>query len=41
LIIIIDGLLKAIDKYIVFFNTLHPHGSLRYKTSEEYENMSK
>ena len=36
-----DELEKAIDEYIVFFNTLRPHGSLGYETPEEYENMSK
>jgi len=32
---------KAIDEYIVFFNTLRPHASLKYKTPEEYEKNSK
>ena len=30
-----DKLEKAIDEYIVFFNTLRPHASLKYYTPEE------
>lgn len=36
-----EELEKAIDKYIIFYNTLRPHASLKYKTPDEYENTSK
>lgn len=36
-----EELEKAIDEYVVFFNTQRPHASLKYNTPEEYENMSK
>ena len=36
-----EELEKAIDEYIIFFNTLRPHASLKYNTPEEYEKVSK
>ncbi|MFK5883285.1 MAG: IS3 family transposase [Candidatus Izemoplasma sp.] len=32
-----EHLLKAIDKYMVFYNTHRPHASLKYKTPIEFE----
>ncbi len=36
-----EELEKAIDEYIIFFNTLRPHASLKYNTPDEYEKISK
>jgi len=33
--------MTLIDEYIIFFNTLRPHASLKYNTPEEYEKISK
>jgi transposase InsO family protein/transposase-like protein len=36
-----EELEKAIDEYIVFFNTQRQHASLKYNTPDEYESISK
>ncbi|MFH5880852.1 IS3 family transposase [Liberiplasma polymorphum] len=35
-----EELEKAIDEYIIFFNTLRPHASLKYVTPNEFENTT-
>jgi transposase InsO family protein len=36
-----EELENSINKYIIFYNSLRPHASLKYTTPDEYENTSK